>query len=172
MIRHSESEFNKMANVFPDQQFFQETAKLKLHFNHAYIDSSLSEEGQALCLKTCLPGDYVGGNRELDIIFVSPLNRTLQTADLLIKSNKLSVKKIIVLPELTEVLSKICDFSEEMGSKKHKYQHFDFSQMKRFIQQSGFIQDEDSWQDALVDQEHFHKIAAKDKNAYRYLMIL
>lgn len=66
-------------------------------------------------------------SRNVDIIFVSPLNRTLQTADLIIKANKLKVKKVIVLPEITEVLSKICDFSGSLKEKRVKYSHFDFS---------------------------------------------
>lgn len=46
-----------------------------------------------------------------DCVFVSPLNRALETADRMINTHGLKVKSVIVLPILTEVLSKICDFS-------------------------------------------------------------
>jgi hypothetical protein len=59
-------------------------------------------------------------------MFVSPLNRTLQTAELIIKSQHLKIKKIIIIPELTEVLSKICDFSGNIADKIAKYKNFDF----------------------------------------------
>jgi broad specificity phosphatase PhoE len=74
--------------------------------------------------------------RNLDLIFVSPLNRTLQTADIIIKANKLRVRKVVVLPELTEVLSKICDFSGSLKEKRAKYSHFDFCEMDRLIRDS------------------------------------
>lgn len=54
-----------------------------------------------LCSKIALPSEYMDKGRNLDLIFVSPLNRTLQTADIIIKTNKLRVKKVVVLPELT-----------------------------------------------------------------------
>lgn len=66
-----------------------------------YIDSGLSEEGRQQCTKATLPEQYLTGSRNIDLVFVSPMNRTLQTADLLIKANHLKVKRVVVLPELS-----------------------------------------------------------------------
>jgi broad specificity phosphatase PhoE len=71
----------------------------------------------------------------VDILFVSPLTRALETAELLIKTNRLEVKYVIVLPELTEVLSKICDFSSPIEEKRRRFRTFDFSEMDRFLQE-------------------------------------
>lgn len=49
-----------------------------------------------------------------DCVYVSPLNRTLQTAKLLIDHDKIRYRKIVVVPELTEVVSKICDFGDRI----------------------------------------------------------
>lgn len=37
------------------------------------------------------------------------------------------VKAVIVLPELTEVLSKMCDFSTTITEKSQRYPNYDFS---------------------------------------------
>lgn len=46
-----------------------------------------------------------------DAVFVSPLNRALATVDKIIELHHTKVGAVLVLPILTEVLSKICDFS-------------------------------------------------------------
>ena len=88
----------------------------------------------------------------MDILFVSPLTRALETAELLIKTNRLDVKRVIVLPELTEVLSKICDFSSPIEDKTRRFRTFDFSEMERFLlEKRGQLTSEGEWQDAQVD---------------------
>lgn len=71
----------------------------------------------------------------MDIIFVSPMTRTLETASILIKANSLHPKNIIVLPELTEVLSKICDFSKKIEDKEFRFTKFDFREMHRLVKE-------------------------------------
>ena len=56
-----------------------------------------------------------------DCVYISPLNRVLQTAKLLMDHGKIRCKKIVVVPELTEVVSKICDFGGSMAEKVQKY---------------------------------------------------
>ena len=51
------------------------------------------------------------------------------TADNVIKSFNITYNKIIVLPHLTEVLSKICDFGVSIEDKVKRYPYFDFSLM-------------------------------------------
>lgn len=50
---------------------------------------------------------------EFEAVFVSPLGRALQTADLMFKNHpKRNEIKFIVMPELTEILSKVQDISD------------------------------------------------------------
>jgi broad specificity phosphatase PhoE len=97
-----------------------------LHHNVRLIDCSLSKEGVIQAEKIQLPSSYIRQNHKVDIIFVSPLTRALETAELLVKANRLEVKKVLVLPELTEVLSKICDLGSPIDQKRHKFKSFDF----------------------------------------------
>ena len=82
------------------------------------------------------------------------MNRTLETAEIMMTSNKLKVKKVIVLPELSEVLSKICDLGSCLVQKREKYRSYDFGEMKRFLKENRQIKDEKHWQDVLVDHQH------------------
>jgi len=123
-----------------------------LQFNKKLIDCSLSKEGVLQAQRTHLPSSYIQTNRKVDILFVSPLTRALETAELLIKTNRLDVKRVIVLPELTEVLSKICDFSSPIEDKTRRFRTFDFSEMERFLlEKRGQLTSEGEWQDAQVD---------------------
>ena len=109
MVRHAESEFNRCVHL--PKSFLEEPLRSNLHLNVQLMDCSLSQEGVKQAQRTHLPLAYVQHNRKVDLLFVSPLTRALETAELLIKTNRLEVKHVIVLPELTEVLSKICDLS-------------------------------------------------------------
>ena len=51
-------------------------------------------------------------------MFVSPMNRALETAKVMLGSNKVKGRKVIVMPELSEVLSKICDFGGCLKTKR------------------------------------------------------
>jgi broad specificity phosphatase PhoE len=133
MVRHAESEFNKYVHI--PSAFLEEPLRSNLHHNTKLIDCSLSKEGFLQAQRTILPLSYLQTNRKVDILFVSPLTRALETAELLIKTNRLEVKYVIVLPELTEVLSKICDFSSPIEEKRRRFRTFDFSEMDRFLQE-------------------------------------
>lgn len=58
------------------------------------------------------------------MILTSPLERALETADIIFKGNK---TPIVVLPRLAEILSKVCDISGSIYDKKKRYPHMDFS---------------------------------------------
>ena len=47
----------------------------------------------------------------------------------MLKIHKLKCWTVIVLPGLSEVLSKVCDFSLGIKEKKEKYPNFDFTYM-------------------------------------------
>jgi broad specificity phosphatase PhoE len=49
-----------------------------------------------------------------DIIFVSPMNRTIQTTKLTLEKHNISYNKIYVLAGLTEVMKNICDFGNSI----------------------------------------------------------
>jgi hypothetical protein len=53
------------------------------------------------------------------------------TTDYLIKSHPIQYRKVIVLPILTEVFSKICDISSPLEEKMQKYPNFDFSELNK-----------------------------------------
>ena len=83
------------------EEFTGEEMKKRMHFNKELIDCCLSKEGIEQALNLSLPTSYIGAKKEIDIVFVSPLRRTLETAQIIIKSNKLTPKHMIVIPELT-----------------------------------------------------------------------
>ena len=66
-------------------------------------------------------------------------------------ANKVKARRVIVIPELSEVLSKICDFGDCLKSKRERYKYYDFGEMGRFLKQHKGIKDEKHWQDSLVD---------------------
>lgn len=57
----------------------------------------------------------------VDAIFVSPLQRALYSVQHMMKVHKISCKKVIVLANLTEVVSKICDLSHPISDKIKKF---------------------------------------------------
>ena len=125
MVRHAESEFNKQVSDTPN--FGYSHLPHLIHLKKNLIDCGLTEEGKVLCAKTCIPEGYLPKNREVDIVFVSPMNRALETADIMLNANKVKVRRVIVIPELSEVLSKICDFGGGLKDKREKYKYYDFS---------------------------------------------
>lgn len=88
----------------------------EFQLNEDYIDCPLSEEGIAQCQNTTLNKNRLPP--KIDVVFVSPLNRTLETATLILKHHQVEPRRVIVLPELTEVLSKICDFGGDVRQKR------------------------------------------------------
>jgi broad specificity phosphatase PhoE len=78
MVRHAESEFNKYVHIPPSA--LEEPLRSNLHHNVRLIDCSLSKEGVLQAQRTHLPSAYVEYNRKVDILFVSPLTRALETA--------------------------------------------------------------------------------------------
>ena len=79
---------------------------------------------------------------------------------------------VVVLPELSEVLSKICDFSGPLKEKRERYKNFNFTEMERFFKSSTVRNDEMSWQDAFVDEYYCEDILKKESDGHRYLEIL
>ena len=94
-------------------------------FSTKYIDAYLSEEGIQQC-------ELVRNDptiKEAQIVLVSPLNRTLQTAEIVF--GKLSIP-FVVVPELTESFRYSCDLSRSISDKMLRFKSFDFSGVAKF----------------------------------------
>lgn len=105
--------------------------------------------------------------RDIDCIFVSPLQRALLTTTKILKDHSLHPKRVIVLGSLTEVLSKICDMMGPPESAYSRYPNFDFSFFKEEITGR-----EESWQDELVSKHLRPEIDQTKKYGERYLDLL
>ena len=95
------------------------------------IDCPLTETGVEQVKNLNHIPDIMGKTKSggIDLVFVSPLERALRTAHIFLNEHKIQPNKVIVLPQLTEVLSKICDFSGGVAEKKIKYPKFDFTRL-------------------------------------------
>ncbi len=78
MVRHAQSEFNKYVHL--PNQFLDAGLRENLHHNTRLIDCSLTTEGVAQAQNAMLPAAYLEQSKQVDIIFVSPLTRALETA--------------------------------------------------------------------------------------------
>ncbi len=72
---------------------------------------------------------------QFDLVIISPLYRTLHTADLLLqnvldKNDKEKLPKMIVDPTFAESLRCSCDVSTKVPESIKKYPYFDFSLLK------------------------------------------
>ena len=86
------------------------------------------------------------------------------TVENLLKVQGLHCFSVIVIPGLSEVLSKVCDFSYGIEEKMKKYPHFDFSYMMG--------EKVERWQDDFVDDYLKQMIKKESKNGNRYMPIL
>lgn len=85
-----------------------------------YIDNGLTEVGIQQCFE--VKNQF---SNQLQVVFVSPLERTLQTANLMFGDIK--DIKIIVRPNLTELVKSVVGISKSIADKKQKYPNMDFS---------------------------------------------
>lgn len=64
-------------------------------------------------------------SNQIQVVFVSPLERALQTANLIFSDRK--DIKIIVRPNLTEIFKRIVGISKSIADKKQRYPNMDFT---------------------------------------------
>ena len=104
-IRHGETDYNKDIN--------KKGAKIKFDIN--YLDGHLNYNGQKQAEKS----SELFKNFDIEAIYVSPLYRTLESAILLFKNHpKKENLKLIVHPLLTEVISSMNNFTDDIEIKK------------------------------------------------------
>ena len=107
-IRHGETDYNKDLN--------KKGPKIKYDIN--YLDGHLNINGQ----KQAEKASELFKNLDIEAIYVSPLYRTLESAFTIFKDHpKKSEIQLIVHPLLTEVVSSMNNFSDDIDIKKNLY---------------------------------------------------
>ena len=116
LIRHAESEFNHIHSTSTD--------KLSLFLNKNLIDCSITKNGQ---IQAGLASKKVK-LLPISIVFVSPLQRALQTARIIFENHQ-DKPKIYVVPFLREKVSASCDLSNFIEQPLKEFEDFDWSYM-------------------------------------------
>jgi broad specificity phosphatase PhoE len=98
-------------------------------YNYSIIDPGLTSNGITQCktLKT-----YIDSNKiidDIDLIVVSPLNRTLETCANIIESKRNLDIEIISLDEIREHINQPCHKRKSMKEKKKKYKFVNFKKI-------------------------------------------
>ena len=120
MIRHGFSEFNKARR----NHFDPSTSYICDNYSPEFIDAPLDKEGieQAEAARTSI------NNLNIKYTFVSPLLRTLETAQILLETHPQRENiKIIVHPLLRELMVSSCDIPRDISPRITKFLEFDFS---------------------------------------------
>ncbi|KAL4490936.1 hypothetical protein ABPG72_008672 [Tetrahymena utriculariae] len=132
LIRHALSYYNYAAFRFFYQTgiSYSDPKSVVYQLRKEYIDAPLHPLGEQMCKNNA---KFIQ-NYSFHTVFVSPLRRTLQTAQILFENhpNKNEIK-FIVLPYCTEILSKVCDVSD-LVKVKQEFQdsQFDFCLFDQF----------------------------------------
>jgi len=104
LIRHGKSEYNQAKSALHEEEMGPggNTSLCTLcDRDTTLVDAPLCSIGQQQAKKLKAPG--------VDVVFVSPLTRALQTAEILFPS---MVSQFVVVPEAREYLSAICDIGQ------------------------------------------------------------
>ncbi len=117
LIRHAESVFNAKCHQYPEMDIYGKTAEEEFHHDPSIIDCQITENAYKSMRREEFQKYFQTRGPQNTIFFVSPMLRALQTAQLIIDvvNKNYEVK---VIPQLSEVLSKICDFSSGINNKK------------------------------------------------------
>lgn len=98
--------------------------------NQKIIDPSLTSLGYSQCeeLKKYLQKNQIINT--IDLIVVSPLNRTLETCKNIINDNIINSVEIISLDEIRERINHPCHKRHSILKKKLKYKYINFNKIK------------------------------------------
>ena len=107
-IRHGETDYNK----------FLKSKGKSIKYDINYIDSPVNKKGE----QQAIDASQKLKKLNIEIVYVSPLYRCLQTAFLLFKNhpNKKNIK-LVVHPLLTEVVSGVNNFTYQIQKTKKKF---------------------------------------------------
>ena len=107
-IRHGETDYNV--------DIVKKGSKIKFDIN--YLDGHLNTNGEKQAEKS----SNIFNNIDIEAIYVSPLYRTLESAYILFKNHpKKNNIQLIVHPLLTEVVSSMNNFTDDIDTKKSIY---------------------------------------------------
>jgi len=107
-IRHGETDYNI--------DIVKKGSKIKFDIN--YLDGHLNTNGEKQAEKS----SNIFNNIDIEAIYVSPLYRTLESAYILFKNHpKKNNIQLIVHPLLTEVVSSMNNFTDDIDIKKNIY---------------------------------------------------
>ena len=107
-IRHGETDYNI--------DFSKKGSKIKYDIN--YLDGHLNSNGQKQAEKS----SELFKNLDVEAIYVSPLYRTIESANNIFKNHpKKNNLEIIIHPLLTEVVSSMNNFTDDIEIKKNLY---------------------------------------------------
>jgi len=107
-IRHGETDYNI--------DIVKKGSKIKFDIN--YLDGHLNSNGEKQAEKS----SNIFNNIDIEAIYVSPLYRTLESAYILFKNHpKKNNIQLIVHPLLTEVVSSMNNFTDDIDIKKNIY---------------------------------------------------
>ena len=98
IIRHGESQFNHametFQEIYPNDDIHSDRAMGIFQLDCHLCDSPLTEEGRLQALRV-KEESYLQG---IEVVFVSPLQRTLETASIIFGNGNI---KIVALPDIT-----------------------------------------------------------------------
>ena len=107
-IRHGETDYNI--------DFSKKGSKIKYDIN--YLDGHLNSNGQKQAEKS----SELFKNLDIEAIYVSPLYRTIESANIIFKNHpQKNNLEIIIHPLLTEVVSSMNNFTDDIEIKKNLY---------------------------------------------------
>ncbi|EWS72485.1 histidine phosphatase family (branch protein 1) (macronuclear) [Tetrahymena thermophila SB210] len=175
LIRHGFSEYNYSIDTYHRQHdqkniHTEECRSIRLNVND--IDTPLHPIG----IEQAKNSQKYVNDLDVHTVFISPLFRTLQTADLLFANHpQKHLIKYIVLPELSEGLCFSCSFAPLAFSdiRKNQFNNFDFSLGQKFSQKPAWQIEQIACQDTMSRmQEKIKDIHDQDKLSEIYLQEL
>ncbi|CAI2376484.1 unnamed protein product [Moneuplotes crassus] len=131
LVRHANTAFNVTYDKIIETAGFGPQI-LELFHDESYRDTSLSEKG----IKECQYASQHAHQLDIDLVLMSPMRRTLQTAYYLLRSHPNKEKiKYIVHPSLRELLYGYSGMTRNWGHQLNKeyqyyFQNLDTSLMK------------------------------------------
>ncbi|KRX00258.1 hypothetical protein PPERSA_10757 [Pseudocohnilembus persalinus] len=160
IIRHALSHYNYIGDrfIYETGKSFLDKSSKQFQVNEQLIDAELHYYGLQQC-KTV--EKKVQEIEDLQVVFVSPLQRSLQTCLNIFQQHPNFINKsmkIIVLPQLMEILSKVQDISTSLHStikQKYKDLGFDFSLFESPEMNT------DTWQLQVIKDKDVKKSIAK-----------
>lgn len=148
LVRHAQSLANQLTHDGA-RETGPDTSAVRWRLD--LVDCPISDKGREECVEAALSLKEV----HIDVVYVSPLYRTLQTCQNLF-ANHPSNPRIIVQPLAYETMCCACDLSSLFTLPHPEFQHFDWSLMPV----------SDYWHFAMADNELIREIKQTNKEMW------